>query len=204
MVKKMLVSGMLSLFLLQSITVLPVVLAAEPSVETAADAGDKPLGSEEGKKEKKGLPSSRFMKILFDSTYTYYMDTENVRWIICPHTNNEQVVDVWIKMVPDSDALDAGKNYTYPAKYYLEHYYIRPSAQQIQFLCELEVTGRPDNNIQERPYSAGNWENLVPGSVEDSIYHAVLANIKNLPAVPKKDTSGTLSDMVDEYLRISL
>ena len=200
----MLVSGMLSLFLLQSITVLPVVLAAEPSVETAADAGDKPLGSEEGKKEKKGLPSSRFMKILFDSTYTYYMDTENVRWIICPHTNNEQIVDVWIKMVPDSDAADASGSYSYPAKYYLEHYYIRPSTQQIQFMCELEVTGRPNNDIQERAYSASNWENLVPGSVEDSIYHAVLENIKNVPDVSKKDTSGSVSDILDEYLRISI
>ena len=60
-----------------------------------------------------------------------------------------------------------------PPKYFLSHYYIRPKTRQIQFLSELEVTGRPDNAITERPYSSLHWENLVPGSIEDDIYHGV-------------------------------
>ena len=204
MVKKLLFGAAAGFFFLQGVWALPVVQAAETTAAAAEDTADRAAAGNADKTDKKGLASSRFMKILFDSTYTYYMDTKNVRWIVCPHTSNEQIVDVWIKMVPDSDAADASGSYSYPAKYYLEHYYIRPSTQQIQFMCELEVTGRPNNDIQERAYSASNWENLVPGSVEDSIYHAVLENIKNVPDVSKKDTSGSVSDILDEYLRISI
>ena len=93
--------------------------------------------------------------------------------------------------------------YSYPQKYYLEHYYIRPSAQQIQFLSELEVTGRPSNAIKERPYSASHWENLVPGSIEDDIYHKVVESMKEYSKNGKRGGIST-RDAVEEYLRISL
>ena len=64
-------------------------------------------------------------------------------------------------------------------KYYLEHYYINPETRQIQFLCELEISnGRPDNNVIQRAYKPRNWENLIPGSIEDSVYHHALRNAK--------------------------
>ena len=148
----------------------------------------------------KANEKDRYLTILRDNGFVYALDTRNAHWIPMPHSGNEYIADVWVKLVQT----EGDVNYSYPQKYYLEHYYIRPSTQQIQFMCELEVTGRPNNDIQERAYSASNWENLVPGSVEDSIYHAVLENIKNVPDVSKKDTSGSVSDILDEYLRISI
>ena len=49
-----------------------------------------------------------------------------------------------------------------------------------------------------------NWENLVPGSLEDDIYHGALKAMgKN--KVGGKTTHGmSARDMLEEYLRISL
>ncbi len=168
------------------------------------------------KEKKKKAPKQRFQQILQDDSYIYYMDTQNVRWISMPHSGGEKIIDVWIRLVDKGAAEDASTSasaststgdasYTYPAKYFLEHYYIRPEKQQIQFLSELEVTGRPQNTVQERAYNAQNWEELVPESVEDSIYHAVVDRMKS-----KSKTGGifpegmSVRDAVEEYFRISL
>ncbi len=87
-------------------------------------------------------------------------------------------------------------------KYFLEHYYIRPQKRQIQFLCELEGVGRPQNTISERAYDYKNWENLIPGSIETAIYYGVLDVI----GTGKANAKGymTATDMLEEYLRISI
>ena len=90
------------------------------------------------------------------------------------------MIDVWVKLKPNSFSDDEDAK---AGKYYLEHYYLNPKSKQIQFLCELEVTGRPSNAIKERPYSSQNWENLVPGSVEDDIYHAVVKKAKSSSSI---------------------
>ena len=87
-------------------------------------------------------------------------------------------------------------------KYFLEHYYIRPKTRQIQFLCELEVVGRPQNTISERAYDYKNWENLIPGSIETAIYYGVLDVIGTGKANAKGHMTAT--DMLEEYLRISI
>jgi hypothetical protein len=166
-----------------------VKASAAPTTSTTATV----LTSED--KEKAAL-KNRFVKIFQDTSYTYYVDTKTEQWTYCPNTT-EQVIDVWIKLVSVDDT-----TYSYPETYLLEHYYIRPDKQQIQFLCEIEVAGRPNNAIQQREYSAANWENLVPGSVEDSIYQAVVANTKNLEK--KKVNSKTeVRDFVEELFRVS-
>ena len=149
-------------------------------------------------KEKK--EKDRFVTILEDNGFIYALDTKNAHWIPMPHVGNEYIVDVWVRLVQK----DGDKDYSYPQKYYLEHYYIRPQSQQIQFLSELEVTGRPENAIQERPYKNSNWENLVPGSIEDEIYHRVLDYIKKNHIGGKNSNGMSVRDMVEEYLRISL
>jgi len=162
---------------------------AAPTTSTTATV----LTSED--KEKAAL-KNRFVKIFQDTSYTYYVDTKTEQWTYCPNTT-EQVIDAWIKLVSVDDT-----TYSYPETYLLEHYYIRPDKQQIQFLCEIEVAGRPNNAIQQREYSASNWENLVPGSVEDSIYQAIVANTKNLQK--KKSNSKTeVRDFVEELFRVS-
>ena len=147
-----------------------------------------------------------------------------------PYMANEYMADVWVRMIErepkqlDDDmayygadnfraqiALAREKGYQYPPEdikvlrqqsYVLEHYYLRPKTQQIQFLCELEVFGRPQNAINERAYDYKNWENLVPGSVESAIYDATIKIIGKSKASERGHM--TFADMLDEYARIAL
>ena len=174
---------------------------------------------------------ARFVKLLSDDSYDYYLDRNSVRWVYVPYSKTEYMADVWIRMLDraqnnsdmpsdlynyindTSDEISeaAAKGIIYDEvdvkvlrtkKYFLEHYYIRPKKQQIQFLCELEVIGRPQNAISERAYDYKNWESLIPGSVEFSIYHGVISDI----GTSKANSRGhmTFIDMLDEYARIAL
>lgn len=164
------------------------------------------------KEEKDVKKVQRYVKILSDeSGFVYYLDTQNIRWTHPPYAINERIVDVWVKLAQEDDTqygLEEDEAYSYPKTYFMEHYYLRPDRQQIQFLSELEVTGRPQNAIKERPYSSNNWENLVPGSIEDEIYHAAMKYIKKQKGKSLKMTRHgeniTVRDAVEEYLRISL
>lgn len=166
----------------------------------------------QAKKKRQDKEAARYVLLLNDNGYDYYMDSKNARWVTMPHTAEESIADVWVRLVPDgsqtdnASAKDAQGNYQYKAEatYYLEHYYIRPKTQQIQFLCELEVTGRPDNAIKERAYSVQNWENLVPGSIEDDIYHAVLKNMKRNKLLGKSNGGKSIRDMIEDTVNISL
>ena len=111
-----------------------------------------------------------------------------------------------MKLVDTSEGgtASSGNGYSYSSHYYLEHYYIRPDKEQIQFLSELEVTGRPSNAITERPYNESNWEKLVPGSIEDEIYRAVVKNVKDIPKKNDAGEKSSVRDAIEEYLRISL
>ena len=146
--------------------------------------------------------NDRYVKLLSDDSFAYYMDKKSAKWIQCPNTSDEYIIDVWVKMVQLESGNNADLQYSYPSKYYLEHYYIRPTTQQIQFLSELEVTGRPDNNIQERSYDEANWEKLVPESIEDSIYQAV---VKKMGGVKKaKGKSRSIKDTLDEVFNVAI
>lgn len=172
----------------------------------------------------------RFIKLAVDDTYTYYLDKKSVQWRKMPYMASEYMADVWIRMVErkpatlDEDmayygaenfkteiefAREQGYQYTpedvqvlSSQAYILEHYYLRPKTNQIQFLCELEVFGRPQNTINERAYDYKNWENLVPGSVESVIYEATLKTIGKSKASERGHM--TFFDMLDEYARIAL
>lgn len=175
---------------------------------------------------------ARFVKLFSDDTYNYYLDRKSVRWVRVPYLNSEYMADVWIRMIEkkpndenmsddmyryinedvDDEITEArAKGILYDEvdvkvlrtkKYLLEHYYIRPKTQQIQFLCELEVFGRPQNAIKERSYDYKNWENLIPGSIEFAIYYSVLSDIGTSKASERGHM--TAADMVEEYARISI
>lgn len=172
----------------------------------------------------------RFVKLAVDDTYTYYLDKTSVQWKRMPYSSSEYIADVWIRMVErkpaalDDDMASYGEEnfnaevtlareqgYQYSPDdlkvlqsqaYVLEHYYLRPKTNQIQFLCELEIFGRPQNTINERAYDYKNWENLVPGSVESVIYAGVIKAIGTKKASEKGHM--TFIDMLEEYGRISL
>lgn len=148
----------------------------------------------QNKKEKE-----RYVFLLEDNGFAYYMDTRNAKWMKIPYSENEDIVDVWIRLVKT----EPDEEYSYPQKYFLEHYYIRPKTKQIQFLSELEVTGRPDNTVKERPYSVRNWENLVSGSLEDEIYHRVLKVMKRDPFV-QWFKGKSFRDVLEDSLWISI
>lgn len=143
--------------------------------------------------------ADRYFKLMADDSFVYYMDKKSAKWILCPNSRDEYIVDVWIRLEPIADGADT--KYSYPAKYYLEHYYLRPDKEQIQFLCELEVTGRPDNNVNQRSYDENNWENLVPESIEDVIYQNVVKKMKKINAgfwnIP-------VGDIMEDWFRISI
>ena len=165
-----------------------------------------------------------------DDTYTYYLDKNSVEWKKLPYSTSEYMADVWIRMVErdpkplDDDmasygaenfraqiALAREQGYQYSPEdikvlsqqaYVLEHYYLRPKTKQVQFLCELEVFGRPQNTINEREYDYKNWESLVPGSVESTIYDAAIKILGKSKASERGHM--TFIDMLDEYARIAL
>ena len=199
-----------------------------PAKPTTGGGTTKKTTAKNAKEKNLKTQKSRFVKLLSDETYEYYLDRSAVRWVNMPYSTSEYMADVWIRMIEreDSDSeelyqyLSSGENEIADAaekgiaysevdkkvlrsrKYFLEHYYIRPKTKQIQFLCELEVIGRPQNAVSERPYEYKNWENLIPGSVESYIYSGVLKEIGTGKA--NKRGHMTFVDMLDEYARIAL
>lgn len=134
--------------------------------------------------------NNRYFIISKDNNFTYYMDTENSYWKRCPYKASEYIIDVWVRLVENSEleALKSGEAKDL-SKYYLEHYYLRPDAEQLQFLCEMEVSnGRPNNDIKERKYSPSKWEKLIPGSIEDSIYKGVVRSVKKHDMLKGKES----------------
>ena len=175
--------------------------AAEKAEKKAARAAKKA----EAKREKK----ARYKTLFTDNGFTYYLDSKNSRWIPRPNSGSERIIEAWIRLVENTGGgPPADSDQVRPAKYFLEHYYISPQRREIMFISELEVTGRPENAIKERPYDNANWEQLVPGSIEDDLFEAVVARMKNAPVERSGILSGTsgmsLRDMVEEYARISL
>lgn len=156
--------------------------------------------SDEGTAEQEQKIQTKYAFLMSDKSYNYYVDTENVQWKPLPYSSSEYMIDAWLILTPAEFVIIDEP----PAKYYLEHYYLRPKTRQVQFLCELEVTERPQNVISERAYNVRNWENLVPGSMEDRIYKELLQLMKKKGYGGKTPPRDSFRDMLEEYLRISL
>ena len=161
-----------------------------------AGSGSSSDGSETSSQEEE----PRFIEILRDDSFIYYMDRKTARYLKIPHMAKEKMIDVWIKLEPLEYAEG---DYTYPPKFFLEHYLIRPKRQQIQFLAELEVTGRPSNETKNLKYDGQRWEELIPGSIEDSIYHAVLRHKSDIHDEAASDGT-SIRDYIEDTLNISL
>ena len=189
-------------------------------------------GSESNKNVQLKKKGNRFVKVAVDDTYIYYLDKQSISWKRLPYSASEYMLDFWVRMVernPDTSKLstdmvnyidsdvseeiavanDSGRvlnpndvEVLKHRKFFLEHYYIRPKTKQIQFLCELEVIGHPQNTVSEREYAYKNWEDLIPGSIESMIYHSTIKEVGKSRADAKGHMS--VADMFDEYLRISI
>lgn len=187
-------------------------MAAARAAEKQELRGARAAAKQEKRAEKaqeRRERDSRYKTLFTDNNFTYYLDSKNTRWIPRPYQRSEYMIDAWVRLVENTtgeQVTEDGK--IRPAKYFLEHYYISPAKREIMFISELEVTGRPENAVKERAYDPKNWEQLVPGSIEDEIYGAVTARMKSAPGQRGGLLSGTsgmsLRDMVEEYARISL
>ena len=79
---------------------------------------------------------------------------------------------------------------------------MRPKKDQIQFICELEVVGHPQNTASQRKYDYNNWEELIPGSIESILYYSIIQVIGKSKASERGHM--TFADMFEEYARISI
>ena len=169
-------------------------LAAARAEKRAEAAAEKATNKRDRK--------SRYKTLFVDNGFTYYLDVQNTRWVPRPYNSSEYMIDAWVRLVENTTGEPVGEDGKIrPAKYFLEHYYISPQRHEIMFISELEVTGRPDNAVKERAYDPKNWEQLVPGSIEDALYEAITARMKGAPG---SGTGGmSVRDMIEEYARIS-
>ena len=167
--------------------------------EKSGAYGDSSDEESEAAKEEQDK-KDRFIEILRDDSFVYYMDRKTARYLNIPHVAKERMIDVWIKLEPLEYAEG---DYTYPAKYYLEHYLLRPKRQKKQLLAELEVTRRPSNDIQNIEYDGRRWESLVPGSIEDSIYHAIMRHKSEIHDESSSDGT-SIRDYIENTFNISL
>jgi len=178
-----------------------VCQAAQPPLPASKPADAASGGLTTGKvshDKKDAAVTDRFVQVFADETYTYYLDVKTAQRIACPYSDDEQLIDVWVKLVELQDT-----TYQYPQTYILEHYYLRPAKKQIQLLCEAEIAGRPTNDLVQKPYLDSNWETIVPGSVEDALYQVVIEKMKVLSPEKKKKKSGG-SNFLDNVFNISL
>ena len=158
--------------------------------------GEDGKDAEEAEKKKK----ARYIEICRDESFIYSMDRKAAFYTRIPHTIDEKMIDVWIKLEPLEYLPE---DYTYPPKYYLEHYLLRPKRKQIQFLCEIEVSGRPANDVEDKRYDPRRWERLIPGSIEDTIFHAVLQHKGKIH--DESTANGTsVRDYIENTFNISL
>ena len=186
-------------------------MAATRAAEKQELRGARVAAKQEKRTEKvreRREKDSRYKTLFTDNNFTYYLDEKNTRWIPRPYQSSAYIIDTWVRLVENTTGEQVAEDGKIrPAKYFIEHYYISPAKHEIMFISELEVTGRPENAVKERAYDPKNWEQLVPGSIEDEIYEAVTARMKSAPGQRGGLFSGTsgmsLRDMVEEYARIS-
>ncbi len=155
---------------------------------------DKTSGDEEEKKKE------RFVEIYRDESFIYSMDKKTAHYTRIPHSIDEKMIDVWVKLEPLEYAPE---DYSYPPKYYLEHYLIRPKKNQYQFLCEMEVAGHPTSEVKDKRYDPRRWERLIPGSIEDTIYQAVLQH-KGKIHDESSSNGKSIRDYIENTVNISL
>jgi len=181
---------------------------ASAKAEKRSEAASAKAEKRAEKKLRKSERNARYKTLFEDNGFTYYLDTKGTRWVPRPYNNEEYMIDAWVRLVENTTGAPVAEDGKIrPAKYFLEHYYISEKRQEIMFLSELEVSGRPDNSVKERAYDPRRWEKLVPGSIEDALYEAITSEMSSPPGHRGGLLSGTsgmsLRDMIEEFARVS-
>jgi len=131
----------------------------------------------------------RFVLIGENSNYTYYLDTETVRYIPDPY-RDEKLVDAWIRLVPtetgrqleiktrQADNLDILGYDDFG--YSMRRFYFRTMQRQIQrmHLKDFSATDKPlETRISK--YEAVRWEDIVPNTPPDEWYIFIMKFMEN-------------------------
>lgn len=127
--------------------------------------------------------SSRYLKITENAAYTYYLDTETVRYIKDPYLE-EKLIDVWIKIVCEQSGAEAEiKNRENKGmitegydkfSYSVRRYYFRLNERQMQMLTSRDFASDGSQlEFQKCIYAATRWDDLAPNTVGDLWYSKV-------------------------------
>lgn len=170
-----------------------ITLVDNPLMPAVAAAADNDEDMEQ---------KSRFIYLFSDDGFNYYLDSVS-SCRTTPPSGSAKLLEVWIKLLPLGLAPET--EVVIDQTYFLQHYMLWPDREQIMFLSELEVEGRPDNYIKERPFDGRNWEKLVPGSLEDNIYRECMKYRSSLKKRgPQKKTTSKIGDVLEDTFHISL
>ena len=66
----------------------------------------------------------------------------------------------------------------------------------------MEVSGRPGNDAEDKRYDLRRWERLIPGSIEDTIYHAILQYKGKIHDESKADGT-SVRDYIENTFNVS-
>ena len=76
------------------------------------DAQAKTAKQDTKEKDNKKKEKDRFVPILQDNGFVYTLDTKNAHWIPMPHSGNEYIADVWVRLVQtDGDTNTSSYSY---------------------------------------------------------------------------------------------
>lgn len=176
----------------------PVENLLTPSVAAA----EKKTAEEKMREKEEKQNQANYIYLFSDDSFNYYLDGR-VSCRTYPPVGYEKLMDAWIKILPIGVAPET--EVLADRIYYLQHYLLQPKQNRIMFLSELEVEGRPANDIQERPYNPKNWENLIPGSLEENIYRECMKHQNKLgERGNKKSAVKTAGEFLEDTLGISL
>ncbi len=147
----------------------------------------------------------RYIMFAEDNQFYYYLDRLSTKWIYAPGNNKEKIISAWIILLPKSSVDSKPQLGDYmmvnaDSSYLLDHYYINPATNQIQFVTELDVYGQPQNTANQGRYSMRNWESIVPGSVEDTIFIGINAIADLLPDSARLAKANGLDRQVSNFL----
>ena len=140
-----------------------------------------------------GQGSPRFVLMNNNDNYSYYLDTETVRYIPDPY-RDEKLIDAWIKVVPTENGRqveirkrqnDKLNTYGYEDfNYSMRRYNFRLNQRQMQrvYLRDFSSNGAV-LDTQSDVYDAARWEDIIPDSSGEVWYKAALKRFEKKDSV---------------------
>lgn len=146
--------------------IIGLILCMLPSVVVlAADATEQNQTLSAESVNIEALQNGRFVYLFADDEYKYYLDRQTARQINHPYLN-EKLLDVWLKIVSNTNAV-----YADPDNYIMQHYFVRLKEKQLQLVNEVVFNGETAfNNDPDIPYREKNWRTVVPSSSDEGCY----------------------------------